>query len=123
MPAEALWGEIGKSRSSISLGELLHLKQVFGASFQSITYRCRDLQIINETMHRRLFQVYAQRGWRKSPYQEPGAIDWRREEPHRFERLCFRALAEGVIGESRAAELIGISVRELNHIMDEPGDA
>ena len=41
------------------------------------------------------------------------------EEPRRFERLCFRALAEGVIGESRAAELLGISVRELDRRLDQ----
>ncbi len=36
------------------------------------------------------------------------------ERPKRFERLCRRALAEDAIGESRAAELLGISVRELD---------
>ena len=32
MPVEALWREIGKHRTSISLGELVHLKDTFGAS-------------------------------------------------------------------------------------------
>jgi hypothetical protein len=41
------------------------------------------------------------------------------EEPKRFERLCYRALAEGVIGESRAAELLDISVRELDARLDQ----
>ena len=41
------------------------------------------------------------------------------EEPRRFERLCYRALAEGIIGESRAAELLGISVRELDKRLDQ----
>lgn len=40
------------------------------------------------------------------------------EKPTRFERLCFRALAEDVVSESRAAELLGISVRELDARMD-----
>lgn len=120
MPAEALWGEIGKRRTSMSLGELLRLKQLFGASFQCIAYRCRDLQIINEATFRSLFKVFSQRGWRSPPYQEPGAIDPKKEEPTRLERLCFRALTEGVVGEARAAELIGVSVRELSRLMDEP---
>ena len=42
------------------------------------------------------------------------------ERPMRFERLCFRALAEGAISEAKAAELLGHSVRELNRRMDEP---
>jgi hypothetical protein len=41
------------------------------------------------------------------------------EEPKRFERLCYRALAEGIIGEARAAELLGISVRELDARLDQ----
>jgi Zn-dependent peptidase ImmA (M78 family) len=123
MPAEALWGEIGKHRTSISLGEILHVKQMFGASFQCIAFRCRDLQIIGEALFRSLFKVFTQRGWRSPPYQEPGAIDPNAEEPTRLERLCFRALAEGVLGESRTAELIGVSVRELARLMDEPAKA
>ena len=42
------------------------------------------------------------------------------EQPMRFERLCFRALAEGAISDAKAAELLGHSVHELNRRMDEP---
>ena len=42
------------------------------------------------------------------------------ERPMRFERLCFRALAEGAISEAKAAELLGHTVHELNRRMDEP---
>lgn len=122
MPQEALWAEIGKHRKSISLGELLRIKQLFGASFQCIAYRCRDLQIVSDATFRNLFRLFTQRGWRSPPYKEPGAIDPEMECPRRLERLCFRALTEGVLGESRAAELIGVSVRELNRLMDEPGE-
>ncbi len=59
-------------------------------------------------------------GWRKPPYKEPGEIDPSKQEPKRMERLCFRALAEGVISESNAAELLGIPVRELTRRMDQP---
>lgn len=120
MPAEALWAEIGKSRTSISLGELLHLKLLFGASFQCIAFRCRDLQIIGDTTFRTLFKIFSQRGWRSPPYREPGAIDPKQEEPTRLERLCFRALAEGMMTDTRAAELIGVSLEELTRLMDHP---
>jgi Zn-dependent peptidase ImmA (M78 family)/DNA-binding XRE family transcriptional regulator len=118
MPAEALWGEIGKRRSSISLGELLHLKKLFGASIQAITYRCHELGIINDHLKRKLFKFFTERGWRSNPYEEPGAMPPEQEEPRRLERLCFRALAENVLGESRAAEILGLSVRDLNNRMD-----
>src|SRR6266852_6037975 len=58
VPPEALWREIGKQRTMISLGELLRLKELFGASFQAIVYRCHDLGIIPNAAYRRLFQVF-----------------------------------------------------------------
>jgi len=45
------------------------------------------------------------------------------EDPRRFERLCFRALAEDAISQSKAAELLGRSVHELFQLMDEPPSA
>ncbi len=118
MPAEALWAKIGKHRTSISLGELLELKQIFGASVQAITYRCKDLGIFNEALFRRLFNAFTRFGWRTPPYKEPYAR--KGEAPKRFERLTFRALAEGAMSESKAAELLGVSVRDLNRRMEEP---
>ena len=39
------------------------------------------------------------------------------ERPNRFNRLCLRALAEGAISESKAAELLGIGIVEVDHYM------
>ena len=118
MPADALWAKVGKHRTSVSIGELLVLKQVFGASVQAITYRCRDLGIFGERLFRHLFDTFARVGWRTPPYEEPLAREG--ERPKRFERLTFRALAEGVVSEPKAAELLGISVHELNRRMENP---
>lgn len=118
MPDEALWAEIGKHRKSIGWEELFYLKQLFGVSVQAITYRCKDLGIFSQTLFRRLFNDFSRFGWRSPPYQEPLYMEG--EEPKRFERLTFRALAEGAISEAKAAELLGISVRELNRRIDEP---
>jgi hypothetical protein len=96
------------------------LKKLFGTSFQAITYRCLDLGIIAGAVFRKLFQVFNERGWRKPPFEEPGAIAENAERPRRMERLCFRALAEGLISESKAAEILGISVRTLTRLMDQP---
>ena len=118
MPADALWAKVGKHRTSVSLGELLELKQVFGASVQAITYRCKDLGIFSERLFRRLFDAFSSFGWRTPPYKEPYARDG--ERPKRFERLTFRALAEGIVSEPKAAELLGVSVYELNQRMEKP---
>ncbi|MCY4590077.1 MAG: XRE family transcriptional regulator [Alphaproteobacteria bacterium] len=118
IPAETLRAEIGKHRKSIGWSELFDLKQIFGVSVQALTYRCKDLGIFANPLFRRLFNEFNRRGWRSPPYREPWAM--KGEEPKRFERLCFRALAEGAISESRAAELLGHSVHELIQLMDEP---
>jgi Zn-dependent peptidase ImmA (M78 family) len=102
------------------MGELLRLKELFGASFQAIVYRCRELGILPEAAFRRLFQAFNQHGWRKFPFEEPGAMPPGKEQPRRMERLCFRALSEGLIGEPKAAEILGIPVRELTQRMDQP---
>lgn len=121
MPAEVLWAEVGKHRTSLSLGELFALKRLFGASVPAITYRCRDLGIIGPTTAQALFKRFNRLGWNRPPYPEPEPLP--QERPQRFRRLCFRALAEGAISEAKAAELLGISVRELNRAMDEPPEA
>ena len=118
MPAETLRAEVGRRRKSVSWGELFELKRIFGASVQALTYRCRDLGIFNNALFRRLFDEFSRRGWRNPPYREPHAMEG--EAPRRFERLCFRALAEGAISEAKAAELLRISVHELNRRMEVP---
>ncbi len=111
---------MGKHRTSIGWGELFDLKRLFGVSVQALTYRCKDLGIFRETLYRRLFKDISQLGWRTPPYQEPFAME--QEIPRRFERLCFRALAEGAVSEAKAAELLEISAHELNQRMEEPPD-
>ena len=118
MPAKTLWSEIGKRRKSISPGELLDLKQLLGVSVQAIVSRCKDLGIISDSMYRALFQKFTQLGWRTPPYREPLALP--REQPLRFERLCFRATSENAVSESKAAELLGISVHALMKKMNQP---
>ena len=120
MPAETLWAEIGKHRTSIGWSELFELKELLGVSVQAIAYRCHDLGIFPRSLFQNLFREFTRRGWRKPPYQEPLAMEG--EEPRRFERLCFRALAEDVISEAKAAELLGMSVHALIRLMDEPPD-
>ena len=118
MPAETIRAEIGKHRKSMGWGELFELKRVFGVSVQALTYRCKDLGIFSNNLFRSLFDEFARRGWRSPPYEEPYAMQG--EKPGRFERLCYRALVEGAVSDAKAAELLGISVHELNQRVEEP---
>ncbi|MGH8221349.1 MAG: helix-turn-helix domain-containing protein [Woeseiaceae bacterium] len=116
MPAEILWKEVGRHRDALSIGELVELKSLFKVSLQAITYRLKDLQIIGEPLFKRLFDEFVRRGWRKPPYAEPGAVE--PEKPERFTRLCYRAVSEGAVSEAKAAELLGVSVRELERRLE-----
>ena len=118
IPADILRQEIGARRKEISVGELVVLKRRFGVSLQALTYRCKDLGIIGRPTYVELFSLFKEKGWRDPPYREPDALEPEREEPTRFRRLCFRALSEGLIGEARAAELLGITVRGLEKELD-----
>lgn len=118
MPASILWAEIGKHRQTVTIGELFYLKPFFGVSVQALAYRCKDLEIINATTFQNLFAEFAKAGWRSPPYKEPHPVP--NEKPCRFERLCFRAIAEGAINISKAAELLGITVQELKTKMEQP---
>lgn len=110
--AESLRAHVGRKRVHVSRGELLELKKIFGVSAQALAYRCRDLGIIPAREFLRLFREFSRLGWRTPPYQEPGSLK-PLPRPRRFERLCYRALAEGAISESRAAELLELSVRDV----------
>ena len=118
MPAAALRAKVGRTRNAIGWSELFELKRIFGVSVQALTHRCRELGIIRNPLFRQLFDEFNRRGWRSPSYREPWALEG--EEPKRFNRLCLRALAEGALSESRAAELLGLSVRDLVRLMDEP---
>ena len=118
MPADVVRTAIGRKRTTIGWNELFDLKGIFGVSVQSLVYRCRDLQIINDALFGRLFREMSRFGWRSPPYREPKPLA--PERPSRFERLCSRALAENVISDAKAAELLGSSVHELHHRIEQP---
>jgi Zn-dependent peptidase ImmA (M78 family)/DNA-binding XRE family transcriptional regulator len=121
MPAEALWSSVGRHRSSIGWSELFALKKLLGASVQAIAYRCGDLGIFPPSVSQKLFREFSRLGYRSAPNYEPNHLP--EERAGRFDRLCYRALAEGAISEPKTAELLNITVRELNRRMEEPAPA
>lgn len=113
MPGDILTAKVGKRRRHLPPGELFELKALFGASVQAIVYRCKDLGIIDQQAYREIFGTIAARGWRKKePFNLPA------ETPKRFVRLCYRALAEQMLSRPKAAELLGITNRQLEAFLD-----
>lgn len=110
LPASVMRQQLGSKRHMLEVRELYLLKMEFGLSMQACLYRAADLGIIPQKVRERLFMVFAKQGWRK---QEPGA-PYRQETTLLFQQLVYRALGEGIIGESKAAELLGIPVFQFH---------
>ena len=120
MPAETLRREVGRHRRSMGWSELFGLKRMFGVSAQALTHRCQTAGIFSGALCRQLFRDFSRLGWSAPPFIEPVEIP--RERPGRFERLCFRALAEGAISKAEATGLLGITLNEVNRRMYDPVD-
>ena len=121
MPADTLRAELGKRRKRISRGELLSLKRLFGVSLQALAYRSRELGILSRASCKRLLDEMSRQGWRDPPYDEPDPIPC--PPSGRLERLCFRALSEGLISDSRAAELLETPIHDVHRRMADSSDA
>lgn len=116
---EMLRKVVGKSRNAISMGELLALKKFFKVSVATLVVRCRQLGILTQAIYGKLFGELKAAGMVDSGAAEPEPIP--PEVPDRMRRLCLRAVAEGVISESKAAELLRISRRAFEQQLDFQG--
>ena len=103
VPAPAARRELGPRRQTLHIFELHLLKHKYGLSMQAWIYRAKDLNILSGAAAERLFRQFRRHNWHR---QEPGD-PIPPEEPERMKRLVLRALAEDLISESRAAELLG----------------
>lgn len=106
LPRHSALQELGRHRSYIELKELSLLKEEFGLSMSAALYRARDLGIVTPAWRDEQARLFRSQGWHIT---EPGA-PYPVEQPHVFEQLVFHALAEDYIGESKAAELMGMQL-------------
>lgn len=114
MPRDHLLREVGKQRNALGYRELIGLKRLYRVSAAALLVRLRQLDVITEATLVYAFQTIA-RGWRT---QEPEPLEtnedsglW--ERPRRFERLCYRALAEGFVSLTKSAELLRLPVLDV----------
>ena len=109
-PESSVYNELGRHRNHISIYELHMLKHKYGLSMQGWIYRAKDLGIISESRAQGYFRKFRRRG---RHLREPGD-QLPSEEPKRLERLIVRALSEQIITQTRAAELLGKSLRHFH---------
>ena len=102
IPREAALSELGPRRENLSFEELLLLKQEYGVSIQSWIRRAHDLNIIGTDTYSALFRRLSSMGWRTC---EPNGIPT--EKPRRLRLLVHRALAENLITDTFAANVLG----------------
>ncbi|MGC8494310.1 MAG: helix-turn-helix domain-containing protein [Syntrophobacteraceae bacterium] len=108
-PSSVIRREVGKSRSSIQLGELLLLKKLFGMSIQALLYRLRDLGIITGSLYAWSCIQVNRMGMKKKEVEELP-----REEPQWLKRNVLRALSEGVLPHEEAQRILGEPLEEVH---------
>jgi Zn-dependent peptidase ImmA (M78 family)/DNA-binding XRE family transcriptional regulator len=114
MPRPHVEREVGKHRNSLGYNELISLKRIYRVSGAAFLVRLRDIGIISSSHLTYAFQSIA-RSWRTVEPEELESKEKRGqyERPKRFERLCYRALAENMISLPKAAELLRRKIDEV----------
>lgn len=115
MPSDVFLSRLGDHRQTIYIYEMKNLQREFGISVRALMMKARQLGIITESYYK-WFNI------RLNKEPELRALVDRNEFPQRhtsrFEQLVIRCLAQEVITESKAAELMGISVVALRNKLD-----
>lgn len=95
---------VGSRREHFQLHELLMLKKTFGMSIQSLLFRLKDLEIINNSMFSTWFRIINKNKWKKD---EP--LSMKEEKSSWYSGNVLRAFSEGLIGSEEAGKLLGES--------------
>lgn len=109
VPEPSVLSALGKRRKWIDHRELLLLKFEYGLSMNAWLYRARDCGVLDRRKAGQLFGWFKKRGWN---VREPGD-QYPTEQPRRFPQTVYRALAEDIIGESKAMELLAAQRHDL----------
>lgn len=110
LPSSAIKQELGMKRSQLEARELYMLKHEYGISMLAIAIRAQQSHIISKAYYDSFVRSFSMKGWRK---KEPGT-PCKSETTCLFKQLVYRALSEEYIGESKAAELLGMSLSSFH---------
>ncbi|OSZ81947.1 hypothetical protein CAP35_01355 [Chitinophagaceae bacterium IBVUCB1] len=115
LPSEMLVKMIGNGkRSYIAISELITIKEYFGISIRAIVHRLKTLEIITDNYYQRWI-IYMSKTYGQK--DEPGGYIGE-EKSRGFDQLIARALAEGIISLSKAANLCNTNIDNLrNHFI------
>ena len=121
VPKNHLVSQVGNRRKAFCFQEIVRLKRMYRISAATLLVRLNQLGIMDKSALAYAFQTYA-RGWKSSePHPlEPGEKKGEYEAPHRFERLCYWALAEKLIMPMKACELLQLPMDKIELGMKGP---
>jgi Zn-dependent peptidase ImmA (M78 family)/transcriptional regulator with XRE-family HTH domain len=115
IPKKHLQNEVAGARDALPpYNEIVRLKHLYGVAATAILMRLKDIGVLSESTVTYAFQTYA-RTWRTA---EPMPLDpkgpcGKLEQPTRFERSVYWALADRLISLPRAAELLRRPVSQV----------
>lgn len=104
--------ELGQRRRWLEPQELCVLKKVYGLSMGGWIHRANDLGILPDTHYQTITRLFRARGWHK---KEP-CEDYPREQTQLFKQRVYHALAEDLISESKAAELLRVPLKKFHSL-------
>lgn len=110
VPKPEVIKELGHHRSRLEPKELCVLKKAYGLSMSAWLHRAKDLGVLSNANYLSIVRYFRKRGWHK---QEP-CDEYPREKSELFIQLVFHALAEDLVSESKAAELLRMPLAEFH---------
>lgn len=121
VPKERVFEVLGAQRTWLEPQELSMLKKEWGLSMFAWAMRARDLGILPQYRLNVLWSLFKQHGWNTT---EPGE-QYPRQDSRMYSQLVYRALAEELISESKAAELLSMTLSSLRVLrnLGNPTDA
>ncbi len=104
-----LFRELGVRRMSLTKDFALVCEE-YGISMYLLVKRATQVGIISATLEKEFYIKANRAGWKKS---EPARLRIP-EEPHLLRQLVFRAVNEEGVSITKGAELLGVTVPEMN---------
>jgi Zn-dependent peptidase ImmA (M78 family)/DNA-binding XRE family transcriptional regulator len=111
VPKSELFKLLGKKRKSISMGELIAIKEEYGISIHAIVGRALDLEIITPGYYRFFCITMA-----KNKREEGLGVFKGTEKSNKLLQLVFRAASENLLTMEKAAQLAGLPMNEFTSL-------
>ena len=106
LPKSGVIQHLGGFRRHLEIKELELLKHEFGISMGGVLIRAYQCGVISAASYQGWQKTFSKKGYK---LKEPGE-PYPQEETILFKQLIYRALGEEYIGESKAAELLSLSL-------------